>query len=68
MGLARSIRRLYDDPSLAQKLGQKAAAASVAFTWKNNAVRVLEKLRQVCETDEATWATECPKRKEQAIA
>jgi glycosyltransferase involved in cell wall biosynthesis len=44
IGLGRSIRRLYDDPALAERLRQGAAAASRAYTWRNNAVRVLEKL------------------------
>jgi glycosyltransferase involved in cell wall biosynthesis len=58
IGLASCFRRLYDDPALGQRLSQAAVAASGTFTWKNNAVRVLDKLRQVCDVSESERAGE----------
>ncbi|MHB1233696.1 MAG: glycosyltransferase family 4 protein [Burkholderiales bacterium] len=45
--LAAAIKRLLDDPDLAEKLGQRAAADAQAYSWQARAQTILTQMQQV---------------------
>lgn len=55
-GLVDCIRRLRNDTALRELLGRNAAQACRAFTWRNNAARVLQRLDQLCGRPERNTA------------